>query len=310
LAACNPLSPAAEPDKVSLHLKWLHQAQFAGFYMAKSAGFTSEENLELDIIPGGVGAPPIPAVLDGTIQFGVAGGGDLIKARAEGAPIVALAVIFQESPVCFIAKVDSGIQRPQDFVGRKVGLKQGTGTDIPYQVMLANVGVDRSSIEEIPASADLTPFYDGDFDVYPGFVINEPDTIRRAGYDVNVILASDYGVNMYADVLFTTEEMIAQNSDLVQRFVRAMLQGWQYATEHPEETVGVVMEYAPDSERAHQEAMLDTTIRLVSPGNVEIGSMEAATWEQMHNTLLDFGVIGSSIDVSALYTDEFLGEAK
>ena len=145
LAACNPLAPAQEPDAVSLHLKWLHQAQFAGFYMAEQAGFTADENLELTIVPGGVGAPPIPAVLDGVAQFGVAGGGDLVKARSEGAPVVALAVIFQESPVCFIAKADSGILRPQDFEGRRVGLKLGTGTDIPYYVMLANVGMDRSS---------------------------------------------------------------------------------------------------------------------------------------------------------------------
>lgn len=306
LAACNPLSPAQDADAVSLHLKWLHQAQFAGFYMAEQAGFTAEENLELTIIPGGVGAPPIPAVLDGSAQFGVAGGGDLMKARSEGAPVVALAAIFQQSPVCFIAMADSGIQRPQDFVGHRVGVKQGTGTDIPYYVMLANVGVDRSDVEESAVGADLAPFYQGEIDVYPGFVINEPDTIRRAGYEVNVILASDYGVNEYADVLFTTEDMIAQNPDLVRRFVRAMLQGWEYAVEHSAETVDAVMQYTPDSDRAHQEAMLETTVRLVRPGGFKVGAMDGEVWQKMADTLLEFGVISTPVDVAELFSTEFI----
>ncbi len=310
LTACNPFAPASEPDQVTLHLKWLHQAQFAGFYMAEHAGFTSEEDLALTFIPGGVDAPPIPAVLDGKAQFGVAGGGDLMKARSEGASLVALAAIFQQSPVCFTTLADSGIQRPQDFVGHRVGIKEGTGTDIPYYVMLANVGVDSAMMEEVPVGADLTPFYQGEIDVYPGFVINEPNTIRRAGYDINVILASDYGVNEYADVLFTTEEMIAQNSDVVRRFVHAMMQGWQYAAEHPSETIDIVMQYTPDSERTHQEAMLDTAIRLVNPGGVKIGTMTPRVWQGMADTLLKYGVIDMPVDVTKLYTNEFLGETE
>jgi len=307
--ACGPAGlTGPESDPVTLHLKWLHQAQFAGFYMAKHAGFASDERLELTIIPGGVDAPPIPAVLEGKAQFGVAGGGDLIQARAEGSPVVALAVILQKSPVCFITKSESGIRRPHDFVGHRVGVKTGTGTDIPYLVMLANVGVDRNDLEEIPVSADLMPFYIGEVDVYPGYVINEPDTIRRAGYDINVILASDYGVNMYADVLFTTEAMIRDRPDLVGRFVRAMMRGWNYAIENREETVKVVMEYAPDSDKAHQEAMLATTARLVRPGYIKIGSMDRRTWKDMHDTLLRYGVIESAIDVNALYTEQFLLE--
>jgi NitT/TauT family transport system substrate-binding protein len=310
LTACNPFAPASEPDQVTLHLKWLHQAQFAGFYMAEHAGFTSREDLALTFIPGGVDAPPIPAVLDGRAQFGVAGGGDLMKARSQGAPLVALAAIFQQSPVCFVTMAGSGIQRPQDFVGHRVGIKVGTGTDIPYYVMLANVGVDSTMMEEVPVGADLTPFYQGEIDVYPGFVINEPNTIRRAGYDINVILASDYGVNEYADVLFTTEEMIARNSDVVRRFVHAMMQGWQYATEHPKETIDIVMQYTPDSERIHQEAMLDTAVRLANPGGVKMGTMTLRVWQGMADTLLKYGVIDTPVDVTGLYNTEFLGETE
>ena len=156
-------------------------------------------------------------------------------------------------------------------------------------------------------AADLAPFYNGEIDVYPGFVINEPDTIRRAGYEVNVILASDYGVNEYADVLFTTEEMIDQNPDLVRRFVRAMLQGWEYAIEHPTETVDAVMEHTPNSDRGHQEAMLETTVRLVRPGGFTVGAMDAAVWQKMADTLLEYGVISTPVDVANCSAPSFRG---
>ena len=308
LVACAGRTSPAAQDQVTLHLKWLHQAQFAGFYMAKQAEFYPNEGIDVTITPGGVDAPPIPAVLNGEAQFGVAGADDLIQARAQGAPVVALAVIFQKSPVCFITLAESGIERPHDFAGLRVGVKSGTGTDLSYRVMMANVGVDTSRIQESPVGADLTPFLSGEVDVYPGFIINEPNAVRRAGYDIHVILASDYGVNMYADTLFTTEETLAQRPELVQRFVRASLYGWQYAVEHADETVDTVMLYAPDSERSHQESMLDVAVHFIIPGGVRIGEMDAAVWQEMQATLLEYGVIDTPVDLERLYTDEFVEE--
>ena len=296
-----------EPDQVTIHLKWYHQAQFAGIYVAEQKGVFADENIEVTITPGGGTAPPIPAVLNGDAQFGVAGAADLIRERAKGEPIVALAVIFQKSPVCFIAMADSGIQRPQDFVGRRVGVEigLGAGDELSYRVMMANVGVDMSQVIEVPQDECLTPFLEGELDVMQGYVINEPDTLRGMGHDINVILAADYGFSLAADTLFTTEDMLAQNPSLVRRFVQATLKGWTHAITHPAEGVDAVMVFAPGSDREHQEAMLKAAIHLITPCGIELGAIDAASWQKMHDVLLDYGMIDRAVGMNNLFSPDY-----
>ena len=139
-------------------------------------------------------------------------------------------------------------------------------------------------------------------------MINEPYQVIEAGKEVNIIFPAEYGVNMYADVLFTTENMIENNPELVEGFVSATLEGWQYAIEHEEEAVDHTLKYSPDLSRAHQTYMLHQTIPLIHTGNEHLGLMTEAAWGNIYEILLGESLV-TKLDINEVYTNEFVEKA-
>ncbi|MCH7774593.1 MAG: ABC transporter substrate-binding protein [Bacteroidetes bacterium] len=215
---------ASHGDDVTLRLKWLHQAQFAGFYTAEKKGFYHDNGIDITINPGGIDFPAVQMIAGGADMFGVTGGDQILLARDKGVPIVAIAVIYRESPFVLFALEESGISEPKDFVGKNVGVKLGGNEELTYRAMMKGAGVDTSLVNEKPVKFDITPLLTGQIDVWPGYAINQPITAEEKGFPVNIIWPSDYGVELYADTLFTTEDMIKNNPDLVKRFVSATMQ--------------------------------------------------------------------------------------
>ncbi len=291
---------------VKVRLKWLHQAQFAGMYVAKEKGFYEKYGLNVSLKRGGVDFPAIPDVISHKADFGVAGADDIIISVSEGHPVKAVAVIYKRSPVVYFALNESGIKTPYDFIGKKVGMKQGTGTSYSYYTMLSVLGINNSLIEEVNVSHDLTPFYNKEVDVWPGFRINEPRLAEEQGYNLNMIYPEDWGVVMYADVLITTQDMINNNPDIVRSFVKATLEGWRYAIEHEEEALNVTMKYAEESSRDHQEYMLRKSIPLIHTGDSELGLMDGTIWQDMITVLAENSLLKTKLNTTQLYTNEFI----
>jgi NitT/TauT family transport system substrate-binding protein len=306
-AACRPQEIKKPPDEVTVQLKWVHQAQFAGMYAAVEKGFYQAQNLKVNLVPFSYEEPTMEAVVEGEATFGVKSASEIIQARAEGLPVKAFAVIYQDSPLCCYALKESGITKPQDFVGKTVGLKPGQIT-IAYQVMMDKLGIDRSTITEVQIGYGVEELISGTTDVSTGFSINEPYQAIEAGYDVNIMLFADYGVKVYDDVLFATEDTINNNPELMGRFLRATLEGWQYAIENEEEAVDIVLKYATDRTRSHEAYMLQQSIPLIHTGGSPIGWMERERWMHTHDVLLEAGAIEKAIDIDGAFTMRFLSE--
>jgi ABC-type nitrate/sulfonate/bicarbonate transport system substrate-binding protein len=120
------------------------------------------------------------------------------------------------------------------------------------------------------------------------------------------IWPSDYGVPFYADVVFTTDDFIAKNPDVVERFLRATLRGWQFAVENPEKATTNTLAFDPKLDQAFQLLSLKATIPLVDTGNLPVGVMEPEMWQQMYDILLEQKVITTPFDISTAYTSEFM----
>ncbi|HBK34544.1 MAG: NMT1/THI5 like protein domain protein [Candidatus Uhrbacteria bacterium GW2011_GWE2_40_58] len=292
--------------EVTLELKWQHQAQFAGNYVAVEKGFYKEEGLKVNISPFTYEESPIQAVVSGHADFGIAGSQALLTARAEGLPVKAFAVIYQTIPDCAYALKESGITKPQDFIGKTVGIEQEGSIVWLYAGMMSKLDLDRSQIKEVPIGYDATELLDGTVDVSTGYVINEPHQAIEEGYEVNVILMSDYGMNMYGDVLFTTDEMIENHPELVEAFLRATLKGWEYALFHEEETVEMVLHYATDRTMSHEAYMLRQSAPLIHSGEVPIGWMDAQGWQRVEKILKEENLLDASFSNTDYYTTKFL----
>lgn len=293
-------------DKVNVRLKWLHQAQFAGFYTAEQKGFYEKNGIDVTLNPGGVDFPAVQMVSGGGEQFGVTGADQILLAREKGVPVVALAVIYRKNPFVLFSLKDSGITEPKDFIGKNVGVKLGGNAELIYRAMMKGAAVDTSQIIEIPVKYDISPLLSGQIDVWPGYVINEPITAQEKGYDVNIIWPSDYGVNLYADTLFTTEDMVKNNPDLVKRFVIATLQGWNYAYKNPEEAVTYTLIYSDQVNKEHEIKMMQASLELLKPDEKPIGYMDRKVWEDMQTLLLENGFMKNPVNIDEVYTTQFL----
>ena len=167
--------------RVSLQLKWLHQAQFAGYYVAEEKGYFAEEGLEVDIKPGGPDVDPEKLIAHGTDDFAQAGGVEsLLAARDIGLPVVAIGAVFQKIDVVFIAKRQSGITKLTDLSERTVSTWY-TGVHLILRALLRESGLDPSKIVEVPQAESMMPFLHDEVAVAAATFFNQLPMLRAQG---------------------------------------------------------------------------------------------------------------------------------
>jgi ABC-type nitrate/sulfonate/bicarbonate transport system substrate-binding protein len=313
LAACAQPTPEPTPvlETVGVQLSWFHNVEFSGFYLAVSKGYYAEEGLAVEITPGGTDAEgnfinPVAEVVAGNAMFGVSDGGALLVERAAGSPAVAIGSIYQLSPVAFTSLADRGIERPQDLVGQTVAIDEFSTGPI-FRALLASQGIDPADINVIQRTDFTTDLLtSGEVDVLDGWITNEVTLLEAGGTAVNFILPSDYGIDMYPDVIFTTEETIANRPELVQAFVRATLRGVQDALSEPAEAAALAVEYDPTLDPAGQEASMERSLPLLSPPGSQPGVMRPEVWELTHEILLNEGILSAPLTLEDAYTTTFV----
>lgn len=302
-------SSKPEPATVSVRLKWLHQIQFAGIYTAQQEGYYEEENLtvKLDEVDFNHQAT-YENVLAGDNEIGIGAPEEIILARAQGKPLKVVAVIFRLSPSVYLAPAEANIKTPQDFVGKTVAITPGQG-EIIYTAMLANLGIDPSQINKIlPSSYSIKECWDTAA-VCPDYATNGLALLRHEGADFTVIWPSEYGVSFYGDVIYTTDEFIEQHPEVVERFVRATLKGWQKAIDDLDVGVKDTLAFNSELDEGVQLAALESSLPLIDTGEGKIGLMRPEIWQQMHDVLLEQGLLSQPLDITTTYTNEFVEKA-
>ena len=288
-------------DAVTVRLKWYNQAQFAGFYVAQAQGFYKSAGLEVNIQPGGPDFPAIQMVAGGNEQFGVTGADQILIARSKGVPVVALAVIYRRNPFVLFSLAKSGIKSPADWVGKKVGVKIGGNEELIYRAVLAKAGIDKAKLTEIPVKFDMTPLLAGTIDVWPGYLINEVLEAKEKGFAVNIVNPSDYGIELYADTLFTTEAMLKDHPDIVRRFLAATLKGWNAAIAAPEQAARITVKFGDKLTYGHELAMMKASVPLLKPDAKPVGYMDAAGWTSAQKLLLAAGFQKEPVDIAKAF---------
>lgn len=306
----------AEPEQTSVQFSWLHTIEFVGFYEAIRQGYYTENNLEVRIDGGGFDEDghyidPVTQVIEGKSDFGVAGADVILAARAQGKPVVAVASIYQRSPVVLISLAEKNIVYPEDLAGKRVNTEPGTTVDVTYQALLKSQGVDRTQILETPRTDfTVSPLFNDETDVLSGFITNDGVQAQLRSDALNFILPSDYGIDIYSNVIFTTEEMIKNKPELVQAFVQATVKGMQWAVDHPEEASQYVLEQygegMPPDIYNSQKSGLAASLPLIKPAGSHPGMMTAENWEFTHQVLLDQGLLASATNIETAYDLSFL----
>ncbi|HZV21595.1 MAG TPA: ABC transporter substrate-binding protein [Hyphomicrobiales bacterium] len=293
-------------EAITLRLKWLNQAQFAGYYVAKEKGYYKDAGLDVTIEAGGPDFPAVQMVAGGNEQFGVTGADQILIAREKGVPVIALAVLYRKNPFVLFALAKSGIDKPSKFPGKNIGVKIGGNEELIYRAVIKSAGVDKAQVTETPVKFDITPLLAGQVDVWPGYLINEVLAAKEKGFEVNVIYPADYGISLYADTLFTTEKMIKEKPAVVRGFVAASMKGWSDAIANPEEAAKITVKYGAKLTYEHELAMMKASIALLKPDGKPLGVMDEPGWKAVESLLLSGKFLKAPAALEKAYTTEFL----
>ena len=281
---------------VVLQLPWHHQFQFAGYYAAAEKGYYKDAGLNVTIKSGQPGLRPVPEVLDGHADYGVAPS-EILLHRLNGKPIVALAAIFQHSAIVFLTKQDSGISTPQDMVGRTVMLLPGDDA-AEYKAVFHSEGISQ---EQINIINDLI---EGKTDVFNAYLTNEPFYLQEENIPFSIIKPITYGIDFYGDTLFTSEQKMTTDLEQVKAFRRASLRGWEYALTHSDEIIDLLIKkYGVNKSLAHLRFEADAVDKLILPNIVKIGHMNQGRWRHMAETYVQLGMTNPDYSLEGFIYD-------
>jgi ABC-type nitrate/sulfonate/bicarbonate transport system substrate-binding protein len=200
---------------------------------------------------------------------------------------------------------EQNIKTAEDMIGKRVGVFPTQ--ELSYRLLLALAGIEPTAIDYIPITEfSIRPLMEGEVDVLSGYATNEPLQAQELGYEVNIVSTNDYGVSLPAQVIFTTEDMVKNKADLVQRFVRASLKGYETVIEDPEQGLLATLKVDETLDANHQENIIQAVIPLVAPDQQPVGFMNQKVWQQTVDVLIEQDILQTSVDPQTVYTTQFL----
>lgn len=281
---------------------------FVAVYVAQEKGYFDSQGLNVEILHST--GQHLQMLMAGDVDITTADAGSVLKRRADpDLPIVAFALFGQQGQQGFAVLNESGILSPKDWEGKTFGYK----TSVPpsYLAILDAAEVDRSKIDEVRVGFDVRILTEGQVDILAVYKSNEPDTMRRLGFEVTVFDPADLGVPTLGLTFITRQELIDTDPDKVTHFLKATMKGLEFALGNVDEAVNIVMKYAPDEDRDHMRAMLLTEKQdAVSPLTDQkgLGWMTEEQWQVFYNSLQEHDALPNVVDVSSAFTDQFLDE--
>lgn len=303
-----------EKEKIVLQLRWNNQFQFAGYYASKWLGYYEEEGLEVEIRSAFTDADKIlyatKEVSEGRADFGI-GSVDILTAQNNGADLSVIASLFQRSPVEYYMKSDTPYNSIVDFTILNTARRKNDLLDIELQAMLLSEGINpfNSNLIDDTEEFSVEDLITGKFEVIPGYLGTISYYAEKRGVGIKAIKPIDYGIDFYGDTLFTRRSLTRRNPELVEKFRRASLKGWEYALEYPEEIAErIASEFEIEGKNEAEsiefnkfqaEKVLGLTLYPV----VEIGNINPYRWSKMQESLLKLELVTSEIDMADFIFD-------
>ncbi|KUJ80172.1 ABC transporter substrate-binding protein [Ruegeria profundi] len=290
-------STALAADEVTLQLKWVTQAQFAGYYVAKDKGFYEEEGLDVTILPGGPDIAPTQVIAGGGADVTVEWMPAALAAREKGLPLVNIAQPFKSSGMMLTCWKDAGISSPEDLKNRTLGV-WFFGNEFPFMSWMSQLGIDTSGksengVEVLKQGFNVDPLLQRQADCISTMTYNEYWQVIDAGVSPDELVTFKYeeqGVATLEDGLYVLEENLSDEAfvDRMERFVRASMKGWKYAEENPDEAAEIVLENDATGAQTeeHQKRMMSEIAKLTAGSN---GALEEADFQRTVDTLLAGG---------------------
>lgn len=285
---------AQELDSLTMQLKWVTQAQFAGYYVAKDKGFYEEEGLDVTINAGGPDIAPEQVIAGGGADVITTWMAAALAARERGVPLVNIAQPFKSGGLQVNCLKENGVETTDDFPGKTMGV-WFFGNEYPFYAWMASLGIetdgaDDNGVTVIKQAFSADPLLQGQADCISTMTYNEYRQILQGGITEEELVTFNYleeGFGMLEDGIYVMEDRLEdpEFKDQMVRFVRATMKGWKYAEENPEEAAQIVLDNDATGAQTldHQVYMMGEVAKLTAGTN---GELDPADYEQTVATLL------------------------
>jgi len=287
---------AQAADKVTLQLKWVTQAQFAGYYVAKDKGFYTDENLDVEIKPGGPDIAPAQVLAGGGADVILDWMPSALATREKGVAVVNIAQPFKSSGMMLTCRKETGITSPEDFPGKTLGV-WFFGNEYPFLSWMAHLDIptdgSAKGVKVLKQGFNVDPLLQKQADCISTMTYNEYWQVIDAGIpadDLVVFKYQDQGVATLEDGIYALEDKLADPAfaDRMVRFVRASMKGWKWAEANPDAAAMIVLENDATGAQTekHQKRMMGEIAKLTAGSN---GALDPADYERTVKTLLEGG---------------------
>jgi NitT/TauT family transport system substrate-binding protein len=293
-AAMALVAGAAWAEDVTLQLKWVTQAQFAGYYVAKDKGFYEEEGLNVTILPGGPDVAPTQVIAGGGADVVVDWMPSALAAREKGLPLVNIAQPFKSSGMMLTCLKESGVATPADFKGKTLGVWFG-GNEYPFLNWMNKLGLktDGTDVTVLKQGFNVDPLLQKQAACISTMTYNEYWQVIDAGVspdDLVTFKYEDEGVATLEDGLYVMEDKLQDPAfaEKMVKFVRASMKGWKYAEANPDEAAMIVLENDETGAQTenHQKRMMGEIAKLTAGSN---GALDPADYERTVAALMSGG---------------------
>lgn len=298
-------------DKVVLQLKWVAQAQFAGYFVAKDKGFYEAEGLDVEIKPGGPDIAPEQVIAGGGADVIVDWAGGALAAREKGVGLVNIAQPFAKAGMEMVCPKDGPVKTEADFKGHTLGV-WFYGNEYPFYAWMNKLGLKTDGgadgVNVLKQSFDVQPLIQKQADCISVMTYNEYWQLIDAGYKPEDLIVFNYaamGNDLMEDGLYAMEDKLKDPAfkEKMVKFVKASMKGWQYAKDNPDEAAGITMDNGAQDEN-HQKRMMGEVAKLLGDAS---GKLDMALYQRTEQALLDQKIIAKAPE--GAYTTEITDAA-
>ena len=295
---------AKELKKVTLQLSWLNQFQFAGYYMAKEKGFYEELGLDVEIKPFEFGIDIPKDVNDGKIDFAV-GRETLILERIKNPNIVALYALFQSTPLILMSTKESGINHINDFSNKRIMTTIDDASEVSLKAMIASNKIKLENLTFLKHTHHIDDLINKNTDVISAYISKSPYILQEKGVEYNIFDPKKYDFDMYSDMLYTNQNLINYDLNMVLLFKKASLKGWEYAYSNFEESVDVIYDKYNTQNLEKEELLYEAKElkKLSYFKTSNLGEIRKDKIQRIYDLYNVMGLVSSAIDLDNFIFD-------
>ena len=295
---------AKELKKVTIQLSWLNQFQFAGYYMAKEKGFYEELGLDVEIKPFEFGIDIPKDVNDGKIDFAV-GRETLILERIKNPNIVALYALFQSTPLILMSTKESGINHINDFSNKRIMTTIDDASEVSLKAMIASNKIKLENLTFLKHTHNIDDLINKNTDVISAYISKSPYILQEKGVEYNIFDPKKYDFDMYSDMLYTNQNLINYDLNMVLLFKKASLKGWEYAYSNFEESVNVIYDKYNTQNLQKEELLYEAKElkKLSYFKTSNLGEIRKDKMQRIYDLYNVMGLIPSAIDLDNFIFD-------